>query len=483
MTSSLGLHTSRGAFWTISFSLLNKIGALVSQIVLAKFLFPDDFGLAGMVFSITSIASMISGMHLKNILIHRQEHTEADVSQVFWLSFVMGICSTILIVIAAPICGIILHDNRVVPLVFLAATSSTFSSLQAIYAANLSCKMQFKAIAQIQFKSGLINNFGAILLAVYHFGAYSLVLPMIVSSMFALFASRLASGSIPISRPYPSKWPELLSQAGLLMLNAILSALLVYGATFVISLQHNATITGYYFWGTSLATQAVFLLASNLQGVLFPVLTKLNLDPIRQYDAFRKACTVLLIATLPLCLLQILLAEPVVRLIFHDRWLPAVGVVQWLSVGLITQSISIMASSLLLARGAFGANCWITGVSAFLTIIAVAVGGMVGEQVAIARAVGLVTLFINLIPGLFALRLMGQKHNKMIELFNVPVLISIPIFTLAVFINRASVSLGPIYQILIVTVFTVLLYFAAAFILVPEVKSTLRYWRKPVQET
>ena len=102
-----------------------------------------------------------------------------------------------------------------------------------------------------------------------------------------------------------------------------------------------------------MSSQAIFLVATNLQGVLFPVLCKINADIERQYRAFAQACRLLMLVIVPVCVLQILLARPLIELVFHDRWLPAVSVVQWLSLGLLTQPLSILTASLLLARGQY----------------------------------------------------------------------------------------------------------------------------------
>ena len=87
----LGSRTASGAFWTILFSMLNKVVAFGSQIALAWFLMPKDGGLVGMALSITSIAVLLSGMNLKNVLIQRQEHFDRDAGQVFWLSLTIGL--------------------------------------------------------------------------------------------------------------------------------------------------------------------------------------------------------------------------------------------------------------------------------------------------------------------------------------------------------------------------------------------------------
>lgn len=461
---------TRGAFWTILFSLFNKVVAFASQIALAWFLMPQDLGLVGMALSVCSIAALVSGMNLKAVLIHRQDTFDQDVGQVFWLSLAMGLVGTLFLVGAAPLAGHFFGNSRVVPLILLIAGANFVGSLPAIYAAALGRDLRFRSVAMIQFGIGLINNLGAIILAALHFGAYSLVVPLVISSLFSLVVQRMAVGRIHIPSPKPSKWFVLLKPAALVMCYSLLVALLSYGANLIIGFFHDATVAGFYFWGFSLASQAVFLLAANLRDVLFPTLAKLNLEPVRQYEAFRKACVVLLVATVPMCVLQILLAEPAIKLVFHDRWLPAAGVVQGLSIGLMTQAISILAVSLFMARAGYGLLCKVTGFSVVLTIVATLVGAMIGKQQSVAFAVGIASLITNLIAGYYALRLLGGGWHRLGSIVGIPLGLALPVLVLGFYLIHITSSLSALVHIVIVGLTCSLSYLGTAYLLLPEVK-------------
>lgn len=477
---SVGARTACGVFWTIGLAVLTKIVAFACQIALAWFLLPKDVGLVGMALSITSIAALISGMNLKNVLVQRQDRFDQDAGQVFWLSLVMGMAGSVLLIAAAPLAGRVYNDNRVVPLILLTSVSNFLGSAPAVYAAILSRDLRFRPVAKMNLASGLINNLGAVGLAALGFGPFSLILPLIASSTFALVAHRMLAGKVTISRPDPKQWPLLLKPAGLLMLNSMMTALLGYGTNFVIGVQHNATIAGYYFWGFSIASQAVFLLAANLQGVLFPALTKLNCEPARQFEAFRKASVVLLAATVPVCVLQILLAEPAIKLVFHHRWLPAAGVVQGLSMGLITQAVGVIASSLLMAQGAFGTLCWLTGASAFLTLTAAGVAGSFGDHTAVAFAVGAVMLLMNLVAGWQAMRRFDSGWRQLAGMVRVPLALGLVVLVAGDMTVRTFGLAHPFWRCMTVAPLVLALYAVGACTLLPEVKSVLKrhfLWR------
>src|SRR5438132_7305405 len=88
---SLGTHTADGAVWTIVFAGLNKGIALCSQVALAWFLLPHELGLFATAVSIASIASILSGANLKNIIIQQEQNDGRAVSEIFWLSLVLNL--------------------------------------------------------------------------------------------------------------------------------------------------------------------------------------------------------------------------------------------------------------------------------------------------------------------------------------------------------------------------------------------------------
>jgi O-antigen/teichoic acid export membrane protein len=423
-----------------------------------------------------SLATLVSGMNLKNVLIQRQEGFERDVGQAFWLSLAMGGVGSVATVLAAPVAGVVLRDARVVPLILLVAGAQLLGSAPAVYAAVLGRGLRFRAVALIQFGTGLINNLGAVLLAALGFGPYALVLPLVGSAAFALVTHRVAAGRITIPRPDPRAWGTLLAPAGWLMLNSLLAAVVGYGATFVLGLLHNPTVSGYYFWGFTLASQAVFLLATNLQGVLLPALSKLSTEPARQQEAFRKAATLLLAATAPICLLQILLAEPVIGWVFHPRWQPAAVVVQGLSLGLTTQAIGILATALLMARGAFRTLCLLTAFSAALTLLATAIGGHLGGQGAVALAVGLSMLVTNLVSGWLAMRTFRQGWAGLGRIAGVPLGMAVPVLGLGYLVHRGTRGWGDVGQAVAVGFAIVILYGVGVFLLLPDVRRWATSW-------
>jgi O-antigen/teichoic acid export membrane protein len=166
----------------------------------------------------------------------------------------------------------------------------------------------------------------------------------------------------------------------------------------------------------------------------------------------------LTLAVVPICILQILLARPLITAIFHERWAPSIPVVQWLSIGLLTQPLSILASALLLARGQFRLLATISAGGALSVIAAAAIGAQMGEQAEIARWTALWLLAVNLGVAWFAFRPMRQPFFPILKAIALPVLLSGFAGAAGWWATNELQSLDPLPRVVVVSVIFIGVY-------------------------
>jgi len=465
---SAGAQAAGGALWTVLFSLLNKVTAFGGQIALAWFLLPADMGLATIALSIAGIVSLVTGTNLKTLLIQRQDVLEENTSEVFWLSLTMNCAAALLLAALAPLAGHWFNEPRLVPIILILAAAIPFMALPTIYASRLCRGLKFRALAQIQFGEGLVRNAGAVMLAALGVGASSLVWPQLAGAICVAAACRVAAGGIPIGRPHPRCWPALLAPALWLMMLAFVTALQTSGIIFVIGLMRDPVAAGFYAWGFALSSQAIFLLGTNLQGVFFPVFSKLNHDSHRQNQAFDKTFQALMLALAPVCALQIVLARPVIALLFHQRWLPAAPVVQWLSFGMITQPLSILGASLLLARGQYRLLALQTAAATIVIMAAAAAGGRFGRETEIARAAGIALFLTNIAAGWVACRELKYSARHFFRKIAPPVFTVLPLVLAGGLVTGLTSHEPPLVCITVTTGLLLVLYGLGVWFLAPH---------------
>jgi PST family polysaccharide transporter len=185
----------------------------------------------------------------------------------------------------------------------------------------------------------------------------------------------------------------------------------------VIGLFHDENVVGLYFWGFALSMQTMFLLATGLKDVLFPTLSKLNDQPQRQAVGFRNALRLMMLVAAPAAVLQAVTADPLVKLLFEQRWEPAIPVVQYLSFAMLSQPMQVMAMSLIMALGRFRLMTLVGFVQAVLLVGGSVVGAKLGAEREIAIWSGAGLLLGGLYAGYVGFVQLGDGLKGLIDSF------------------------------------------------------------------
>ena len=464
----LGERSVRGAFWNIVSGAGTKLLGLASQIALAWFLVPDDLGLVAMAYAIAGVGSILMSSGIRDLLIQRTERFNQDASDAFWLSLALSTAAALVLSCLAPLAGMMFREPRVVPLLLILGLSWPLSAPSMIYFASLYRALRFKTIASIRFGDGLIQAGGAVLLAANGFGAYSLVLPGLARVVYLSLATRIAAGRIPIRRPHPRLWPAILLPALWLMLNAFLTATQYYGPGLVIGIVRDSAVTGLFFWGLQLSSQALVILSTNLKNVSFPTFTQLNVDRRRQYRAFTRICRVVTMVVAPICLLQMLTAGPLIESLFPNRWASAIPVVEWLSLGLITQPLYIVTAGLLMARGRFRTLCLTGGMLSSAMLAAALIGSFVGGPREIAVCTAGSCLVAHVLAGWIGFREFGRGWHGLFRTILMPFAIVSVSGAVGFCVSAVIGASSPFHQVLVTCMAVVTAHLVLCRYLMPE---------------
>jgi O-antigen/teichoic acid export membrane protein len=376
----LGRRAVRGAFWNILFSILNKVSTLGAQWVLAWLLLPADFGLVALATSISSLMDVVSVSSLGNILVQETDEGRfrRDFGQVFWLINAINGALVLLTFAVAPWIGRAYGQPGLSPLLMLIAVNGLFTGLSLAHGSALQRSLKFKSLAFIFLVAGTLQSLASILLAWLGWGPYAILVPLALSSLAGMVLQVRAAGPLPLGRPRPGLWLGFLAPSFWLLFLDLLMALPGQCTSFIMGFGQGPAQIGIFFWGFSIANQLVFLTCANLRKVLFPTFAALNGQPERQAAALKRSLTMMTTALAYLCVLQAVTAGPLIALFFPGRWAGAAPVVSWISLGLLTQPLTMLYYSLMMARGEYrrvAANALVQG----LLVVACASVGCLPE--------------------------------------------------------------------------------------------------------
>lgn len=319
-------------FW----SSIQRFGGLaigfISNIVLARMLRPEDYGIIALIMVFVGMADVLVDGGLGNALIQKKNICQKDISTVFTTNLLVSFVLFALIFISAPAIAAFVRIEHFDLLLRVEAIIILLKALYVVHFSMTNRDMEFKKLAKIQLSCSLISTIIAITLAATGFGVWSLIIRNISLDVFALLFYYIIK-KIPLSFAiYKESFKQLFSYGIFVAIANLAESLYANILSFILGKKFSVKELGYYNQAHSLEQIPVYSITSILNQVFFPFLSKeqSNLGKMRKdvLDSTR----VMSFFIYPLMFYLICFAEPIIVLLYSEKWLPAVPFFQILCV-------------------------------------------------------------------------------------------------------------------------------------------------------
>lgn len=349
----VGRRATAGMTWLGLQQIAARAIGFIGQLILALLLTPEHFGLIALSMTITAFFLIVADFGIENILVQRQRAFSVWRSHGFWLSATSGIVMGSILAALGPLFAWLYEAPEITGLVLTLSLAVPATALGIVPLARLRLEMRFGRIAGIMVVETLTLQVFSVTLAFLTFGAYSFA---IATSMVAALKAALLWYSCPQKirfRINIRRW-SFLFLSGLNMVGTRLVDTFKGQADLIaLGIVATASSAGWYFFAYRLAYQPLRILAASVSSVMVPTLSILKDDFLDQSRKSLRVSRLLAFAIMPVCFLQIALAEPFIDLFFGDKWLPSVPIIQILCLGLAFEGVSWVAQALVIARGNF----------------------------------------------------------------------------------------------------------------------------------
>lgn len=417
--------TAHGFAWYTAQTVVFKFASFAGQLVLAYLLMPEAFGLIMLATVVLNFAGLIQSAGLREVLVRRQARFDRWASPGFWMSMALGLAASAFMVIVAPLASRQFSDPALTGLIWTLALCPPLLSLATVPTAALQIQLRFRLLAVLTGVWNLSQLALFVLLAWMGAEAYSFVASRILGA--AVYAGLVWWFARPTIRggPRVRRWRFLIGDSALLFGTAVIYCIIAQGDALVIGSAFTTAIAGVYFFGFTLSLQTLHLVTSNLESLLLPTLSRLQEDPVRQARAFLRATRVLATVVVPLCLMQAAAADPVIRLVFQEKWYESIPVVQVLSLGMAFLTVAMPTGSMILAQGRFKARLWLAIASLAVYFPCVLAGAsLIGGIVGIAAGVAAFHMIIAFASFWTALRPLGISLPEIAGVMMLPLVIA-----------------------------------------------------------
>jgi O-antigen/teichoic acid export membrane protein len=421
---SLRYKAAEGMAFLAAQSVASRVVLFAAQIVIGWLFTPEEFGIVGVALTVTTVAWTFVGFGVDTVLQQRSSKLPFWEKAAFTVSMGQGLLTALALAVAAPFCARAFGQPAIVGPLLLVAASMPIITVSVVPGAKIFAGLNFRWAAGYTLVELVANQALIIIFALLHFGVYAFFIPIpLVFALRALVYLR----KMPLALRGRVKLKQIqyfLKQGSRVQLSKLILALIDQGDYLLLGLFATAEAVGYYFFAFRIAAMPVRVVAGTLQSILFSTLTQFGSDKRRMVDAAFKSAEALSYVVTPLCFIQAAVADPVLRSLFGDKWLPSILLLQILSLGLPAEAMATVARAHLTAIGAFDSFLKFSFVSGVFFLVVVGIGAHEAQAVGVAMAV--FAYYVILQPILF-FRVFppGERwFQHLLHIFLMPAIIS-----------------------------------------------------------
>jgi PST family polysaccharide transporter len=359
-SEQVGDRTRTGAIWSGTQIIARNALSLVVTAILARILFPEDYGIVGMVATLTALLQVFANMGLSWATVRSPDLNRHHVSGLFWINFVVGIVAWAVMALAAPLLAAFYQEPVLALIAVVSGVSFVLSGAAVQPMALLTRSMDFRRISIIEIlalSAGAVVSIG---LAFSGAGYWALVLQVPTQEFVRLIFSFRPSGL----RIFMPKWTPglggMVQFGALLVLNGFLIFLARNLDSIMIGRTWGAAELGYYNRAYFLMLLPSMLAAGVLSHVMVSSLSSLQHDRDRFAAAYRRALGVTGYIGMPMALGLAMTASAAVPLVYGPGWEKVVTLLVWLSLAGFTQPIYNTSGWLFTSCGRAGTYLWVT---------------------------------------------------------------------------------------------------------------------------
>ena len=356
MENTLNQKVQKATAWSSITEIIAKLILPIVNIILARLLVPEDFGVVATITMIISFAEIFTDAGFQKYIIQHEFSTQDDLDNstnvAFWTNIVFSI---------AIVLGIVLFRNAIAELVgspdlggaiAIASLIIIVVAFSSIQMARYKRDFDFKGLFFVRTGTSLIPLFVTIPLAIIFRNFWALLI--------GTFASNIFNAAI---LTWKSKWrpkfyysfklfKKMFAFSGWTLLESVSIWLTSYIGVFIVGKHLDDYYLGIYKTAMSTVNSFMGIITAAITPVLFSTLSRYQNDRENFSKAYYSFQRLTAIFVLPMGIGVFLYSDLITRILLGKQWMEASGFIGWWGLtNALTMVLSYFSSEVYRSKG------------------------------------------------------------------------------------------------------------------------------------
>lgn len=305
--------------WVIVDNLFSLGIQLLSAIILARLLTPNDYGIIGMITIFIAISNMVVDSGMGGSLIKKNIVTNIDYSTLFIYNILVSLLLYGILFFISDYVALfykVASLSKIIKIVSLVIIINAFSIVQNI---RLVKHLHFKKLALCSFASNITSLIAAIVFAVHGYGVWSLVFQQLIQSSIKTILIYIVDKFFPKLIFSFISFKEQFAFGVNLLFSNLLNTFYNNISFNLIAKINTPVQTGFYLQASKFQSLPIGIVNAVVDKAIFPILSKYKTksEIFLNYSRFVRYITIFVY---PLIFFISALSSNLITLLLGNRW-------------------------------------------------------------------------------------------------------------------------------------------------------------------
>lgn len=337
--------------WSTLELILGHFSRFVITVILARLLTPEDFGIIAILSLFIGIAGALIDSGFSPVIIQRKDIDDAEISTIFWINIVIAICLCAVFIFISPFIARFYGLPALENLTKLMALNLLISAIGSVHRTIIVKNLNFRLLMGIGVSATLTSGATAIYMATAGYGLWALAAQTLVGTTvntIFVWAYLNWRPSLVLKTQSIKRVSDL---GGYLLASSVLEIIYSRIYALLIGKLYGPQELGYYVRAESTTALPMTVTNSILSRIALPLLSASSRDITALRQNLRISVQSAMIVNTPAMLGLAVVAESYVSVIFGQKWLPSVPLVQILCLSGLLMPLHILNIQALIAIG------------------------------------------------------------------------------------------------------------------------------------